>query len=272
METFTKELSVKINNISISYEDAGSGKIPLIFIHGFPFDKSTWQPQIDALKNTNRVIAYDIRGFGNSTTDNEIASMDLFANDLVSFMDALEINKAIVCGFSMGGYILMNAIGRFPERFEAIILSDTQCVADSNEASENRYKTIKQIEENGLDEFAENFIKNVFSKKTLDNKKELVDEIKSLILATPVQSITSALHAMAQRRESCSILKNLSIPALIVCGSDDKLTPAEQSEFMHKAIAGSQIYIIKDAGHLSNLEQPEEFTAHIHNFLPGFLS
>src|SRR4051812_26378965 len=122
MELLEKELSININGITISYTDSGNSSIPLIFIHGFPFDKSTWEPQITALKNTTRVIAYDIRGFGNSTSDNEPASIDLFANDLIAFMDALKISKAIVCGLSMGGYILMNAIGRSPERFEAVIL------------------------------------------------------------------------------------------------------------------------------------------------------
>jgi 3-oxoadipate enol-lactonase len=126
-----KNLYVDINGITICYDDFGKGLLPIIFIHGFPFDKSSWQPQLDFLRQTHRVIAYDIRGFGNSTSGKEKESIRLFADDLIQFMDALEIDKAIVCGLSMGGYILLNAAFRYPERFEAIVLSDTQCIADS---------------------------------------------------------------------------------------------------------------------------------------------
>jgi 3-oxoadipate enol-lactonase len=272
MKAPEKALTIQVNGITIAYEDSGKGTIPIIFIHGFPFNKTTWKPQVKALKSTYRVISYDIRGFGKSTTNNEAASMDLFANDLIAFMDALEIPKAIVCGLSMGGYIVMNAVSRCPERFEAIILSDTQCIADSNDAKEKRYQTIEQIKAEGLTHFAENFIKTVFCKKTLAHKKELVEEVKQIILATPVQSIASTLHALAQRRESCALLKTISVPALIICGKDDTLAPLPQSESLLSIIPGSQLQTIRDAGHLSNLEQPDEFTAHIHNFLPGFLS
>ena len=107
-------------------------------------------------------ISYDIRGFGKSTAGAEKFSIGLFADDLIGLMDALQIDKAVVCGLSMGGYILLNAVNRYPERFEAIILSDTQCIADSPEAKVKRYKTIQQIEAGGLNDFAEAFVKNIF--------------------------------------------------------------------------------------------------------------
>ena len=114
---------IDIDGITISFDDFGKSDIPIIFIHGFPFDKSSWQPQITFFKHTHRVIAYDIRGFGASTAGTEKASISLFADDLVHFMDRMQIEKAIVCGLSMGGYILLNAVKRFPTRFEAIILA-----------------------------------------------------------------------------------------------------------------------------------------------------
>ena len=202
METMHKQNSVTLHGINISYEEAGKGEIPVIFIHGFPFDKSTWQPQIESLKKNYRVIAYDIRGFGGSDLGEETISIDLFASDLIQFMDALNIKKAIVCGLSMGGYIVMNAVSRFPERFEAIILSDTQCIADSEENKEKRYKTIDQINKEGLEKFAGSFVQNVFCKETLENKKELVDEVKHLILKTSPETITGTLKALAERRET----------------------------------------------------------------------
>ena len=129
---------ISVNGATICYDDFGTGALPVIFLHGFPFDKSSWQPQMEFLRNTYRVIALDIRGFGKSTSGNETKSMSLFADDLIKFMDGLEIDKAIVCGLSMGGFILLNAANRFPERFKALVLCDTQCIADSPEAKEKR--------------------------------------------------------------------------------------------------------------------------------------
>jgi 3-oxoadipate enol-lactonase len=272
MERMTKDLSIRVNGITVSYEDTGTGKVPIIFIHGFPFSKSSWQPQVDFLKKHNRVIAYDIRGFGGSSLGEEVVSIDLFATDLIQFMDALKIEKAIVCGLSMGGYILMNAVARFPERFEAIILSDTQCIADSTENKEKRYNTIEQIEKEGLDKFAEAFVQNVFCKHTLEHKKEVVEETKNLILKTSPETITATLKALAERRESCTNLKSVSIPALIICGKEDNVTPLSQSELLNNSLKNSTLRPIDNAGHLSNLEQPDIFNEHIHNFLPGFLS
>jgi pimeloyl-ACP methyl ester carboxylesterase len=271
MHTAIKEHRIHVNGITISYDDKGKG-MPIIFIHGFPFNKSAWQPQLEYLQKFYRVIAYDIRGFGNSTLGDEVTSIDLFATDLVQFMDALKIQKAIVCGLSMGGYILMNAVSRFPDRFEAIILSDTQCGADSAEAREKRYKTIEQIEARGIDEFAANYVQNIFTKKTLENRKEIVEEVKNMILSTSPRTISATLKALAERRESCNLLKRVSVPAMILCGKDDTVTPLSQSELLFNTLQGSRMHTIQNAGHMANLEEPEIFNDHIHTFLPGIVS
>src|SRR5688572_16597599 len=100
-------LKIEVNGTTICYDDFGTGTVPIIFLHGFPFNKSSWQPQMEFLKNTYRVIAYDIRGFGESTSGEDLKGMSLFADDLMKFMEALKIEKAIVCGLSMGGFILL---------------------------------------------------------------------------------------------------------------------------------------------------------------------
>ena len=167
----------------------------------------------------------------------------------------------------MGGYILMNAVNRYPNRFEAIILSDTQCIADSPEAKEKRRKTIEQIQAYGVTEFASTFVEAVFCKETLSNKIELVKRIKDIILATPQETIVETLNALAQRHEMCSVLGKINIPALIICGKEDMVTPVIQSEFLLNKITNSTFHSISKAGHLSNLEQPEEFNEHLNNFI-----
>jgi 3-oxoadipate enol-lactonase len=266
MQLSTAKFKV-INGANICYDDFGEGETPIIFIHGFPFDKSSWQTQLDFLRKTNRVIAYDIRGFGNSTGGQDKISIQLFANDLIKFMDTLAIKTAIVCGLSMGGYILLNAVHQYPERFKAIILSDTQCLADSAEAKDKRMQTIAKIETDGLQNFADGFIKNIFCKESIENKKGLVASIKNIMLNTPPQTITDTLMALAQRAETCSALKQITVPALLLCGSEDKITPPEQAEFMHSNISDSTFYIINNAGHMANMEQPDVFNKHVVEFI-----
>ena len=262
-----QNLFAEINNFTVSYYDVGESSVPIIFLHGFPFDKSMWNEQVDALKATNRVIALNIRGFGKSTDEKSILDIALFANDLILYMDHLNINKAIICGLSMGGFIALNALKRFPERFEALILCDTQCVADTAEIKANRYKAIEQINSEGTTDFNEKFIKNVFHPDSLIEKKEAVKNVRKIVFANSKQIITAGITALAERSETCSNLDNIRIPTLIICGREDEVTPLEQSEFMHQNIEGSILNIIENAGHVSNLEHPNEFNKHLINFL-----
>ncbi|MEO6189089.1 MAG: alpha/beta hydrolase [Saprospiraceae bacterium] len=266
-----QNLFIELNNFIISYNDTGEGSMPIIFLHGYPFDKTMWHAQLDYLKSSHRVIACDIRGFGTSTDEESLLSIDLFAEDLRCFMDKLNIKKAVLCGLSMGGYITLNAVKRFPERFEALILCDTQCIADSNEVKEKRYKTIEQIKLDGVATFNEAFIKSVFHTDSLTNRKELVETLRSVVCANTPTIMMAGLTALAERTESCSSLESIRIPTLIICGSEDVLTPVAQSEFMHKHIKGSILKIIENAGHVSNLEHPDEFNMYLLAFLNKLL-
>ncbi|MFZ1593264.1 MAG: alpha/beta hydrolase [Chitinophagales bacterium] len=260
-------LILNINNLNLSYDDVGEGNIPIIFLHGFPFDKSMWAKQLDFFATTNRVIAIDIRGFGKSTDESTPLSIDLFSDDLMLFMNQMKISKAIICGLSMGGFIALNAQARFPDRFEAIILCDTQCIADTIEVKLNRYKTIDEIALNGTLNFNEAFIKKVFCKNSFTNKQEIVTQLRSVVMANPEQIIINGLKALAERSETCSTLSEINIPTLIICGREDEVTPLEQSEFLHTSIKASVLHIIDNAGHVSNIEQPEEFNNEISKFL-----
>jgi len=262
-----QNLLTEVNNFTISYNDVGEGKIPVIFLHGFPFDKSMWKGQLDSLNSSYRLIACDIRGFGKSTDEETPLSIDLFSEDLIAFLDKLNIKKAIVCGLSMGGFIALNAIKKFPERFEALILCDTQCIADTTEVKENRYKAIDQINRDGVSIFNEKFIKSVFHPNSLTNKTELVENLSTVVFTNSKEIIIAGITALAGRPETCSSLSAIGIPTLIICGREDSVTPLVQSEFMHEHIEGSNLKIIDNAGHVSNLEQPDEFNKYLRNFL-----
>lgn len=269
METLNQgfNLTIPVNNFHLSYDDVGEGSTPIICLHGFPFDKTMWKVQLDFLKSKYRIIACDIRGFGKSTDEESHLSIDLFSEDLIAFMNELNIDKAIICGLSMGGFIALNAMKRFPDRFEKLILCDTQCIADTPEVKEKRYNIIEDINNNGVTNFNEGFIKSVFHKDSLSNKKNLVEKLRGVVFANSENIIKKGLIALAERTETCLSLNEITIPTLIICGREDEVTPLVQSESMLSNIKGSILHVIENAGHVSNLEQPQEFNEQLLNFL-----
>jgi len=267
LESKGYDLTIEVNDFDLSYDDVGKGEIPFIFLHGFPFNKNMWRNQLEFLKSTNRAIACDIRGFGESRDEETSLSIDMFAEDLIKFMGKMDIKKAILCGLSMGGFIALNAMKRFPDRFEALILCDTNCLADTEESKQKRYNIIDEIAVSGVADFNESFIKSVFHPNTFNYKKEIVDNLRSVVFSNSRNIITMGLSALAERTETCSFLNKISIPTLIICGREDEVTPLAQSEFMHDNIDHSELGILDNAGHVSNLEKPHEFNQLILSFL-----
>jgi len=259
---------VSVNDLIVSYIDEGFTNSPtIIFIHGFPLNKLMWEKQIKQFKENYRVIAYDIRGHGNTDVGNDNFSIDFFVYDLIGLMDALRIEKAILCGFSMGGYIALNAIENHPERFSALLLCDTNCAADSSETKEKRMKTIEFIRENGLEQYAEDSQEKLFAPISFSNHIKEMAVVREMIVKTSKQTLYKTLHALAERSETCTNLHKINVPVLIMVGKDDVITPPEVALMMHEKIKGSIVHIINHAGHVSNMENPKEFNNHLAEFL-----
>lgn len=259
---------ILIDNNQTAYIESGDvNKLPLIFLHGFPFNKLMWENQLLELKTDYRCIAYDVRGHGESEAGEVGFSIPLFAEDLVAFMDALKIEKAVIVGLSMGGYIAMTAIKKYSNRFSGLVLCDTQCAADTQEGKEKRKKTIGFIERNGLEVYAEESLKNLFASASFETKQQAVSFIHNTILNTPAPTICSTLQALANRNETCSLLPQINFPVLILVGAEDKITSPETAQKMQGLIRGSELVIIPKAGHLSNLENPTRFNLSLKEFL-----
>jgi len=259
--------SILVNNNQTSYLESGDvDKLPLIFVHGFPFNKLMWENQLLELKSDYRCIAYDVRGHGNSEAGEVDFSVALFAEDLIAFMDALQIEKAVIIGLSMGGYIAMNAIEKHSNRFAGLVLCDTQCAADTAEGKEKRKKTIGFIERHGLEVYAEESLTNLFASASFETKQHAVSFIHNTILNTPASTVCRTLHALADRKEACSLLPQINFPVLILVGAEDKITSPEAARKM-QGLIGSELVIIDEAGHLSNLENSTQFNFHLKEFL-----
>jgi 3-oxoadipate enol-lactonase len=263
-----EEKKIYVNDLQVSYLEEGSPTgFPLIFIHGFPFNKWMWKKQLLSIKESYRLIAYDVRGHGETEAGSPAFSVSQFGDDLICLMDELHIEKAIVAGLSMGGYIALNAILKNPDRFTGLLLCDTQCGADTAEGKEKRKKTIDFIKRNGLTVYAQESLKNLFAPASLERKMDEVLFIEETILKSKPESICLTLQALADRKETCTSLSKLNVPVAILVGLEDKVTPPEIAEKMHQSITGSTFHIIEEAGHLSNLENPEMFNEQILKFL-----
>jgi 3-oxoadipate enol-lactonase len=261
----------EINGNKVSYFDEGHGDIPVVFLHGFPFSKNMWEPQLEVLKESYRVIAYDVRGHGSSDAGTAEFTISQFAHDFILFLDALRIPQAVVCGLSMGGYIALHAIEKAPERFAALVLADTQCFADTDAAREKRKKAIDSIREKGMTPYAEESVKNLFAPASLIDKPEAVNRIRHTIAQASDDNVTKTLMALAARKDTCNVLPAITCPVLILVGSEDKVTPIEAARKMHELVPGSHLQTIEGAGHVSNLENPETFNTALEAFLHSLL-
>jgi 3-oxoadipate enol-lactonase len=264
-----EELFIEVNGTRMCYTDSLHGEMTVIFVHGFPFDKSMWQPQVRTLKKDYRVITYDIRGFGRSEIGNLPADIDLFARDLLEFINALDIKDVVICGHSIGGYILMTAVNLNLKKIKGLILCDTQCIADSEEMKRSMLELIPGIEKNGPETFVDNIIDNAFSKATPARNDDIITRAKQTAHTTSVKTLTHSLTALSLRHETCNGLKTLTVPVLVLCGKEDNIMPVSRSEFIFNALKNAQLKVIENAGYLPNLEQPEVFNGHILSFLQG---
>lgn len=257
-----------LNGVPFYYIDEGSHTAPsIIFLHGFPFSHEMWTNQINLLKKDFRAVAYDIRGHGKSYVGEGQFTIEHHVDDLIALLDYLKIEKTIIVGLSMGGYITLRALERNPQRFIAAVLCDTKSEADTNEGKLKRFESIKGVRDHGSEVFAEAFVKNVFAAETFRTNPDAISLIKKIISATPPLSIVGTLLALAARTDTTPSLSNITIPTLILVGEHDVTTPPAQSYMMHEKIAGSEMHIIPKAAHMSNLENPEVFNRHLLAFL-----
>jgi len=257
-----------LNNIPFWYVEEGNpNAMPVIFLHGFPFSHEMWSEQIASVARHYRAIAYDIRGHGKSYVGEAQFTIEHHVDDLFGLMDIWKIEKAVLVGLSMGGYIALRALERNQQRFRAAVLCDTKSEADTNEGKLKRFDSMKFVREHGSEAFAETFVKNVFAPESFTTKPEAIRRITKIIAATPPLSIAGTLLALAARTDTTASLPSITIPTLILVGEKDATTPPAASQAMHEKSPHSELHIIPNAAHMSNLENPTEFNRHLLAFL-----
>jgi 3-oxoadipate enol-lactonase len=246
---------------------AGDLQGALVLIHGFPLSARMWTTQLELAGLGWRVVAPQLRGFDGPPAGDAATSVDEYAADVIDLLDALGIEQAVIGGLSMGGYITFAMFRHAPGYFRGMILADTRAEADTVEAAEGRKRLIQLVRQQGAPAAAEEMLPRLVGPSTRANRPEVVDAIRNLILSNSPDTIAGALTALMTRPDSTPLLSQVHCPTLVVVGDEDALTPRPCSEAIQRGIAGAELAIVSQAGHLSNMEQPAAFNLAIARFL-----
>jgi pimeloyl-ACP methyl ester carboxylesterase len=253
---------VEVNGIRLAYSDTQSGAPVVLLVHGFPLNRSMWDPQLGTLRGAGlRVIAPDLRGFGVSEAGPPgPLTMDLHADDLVGLLDALAVVEPVIyVGLSMGGYVGFALWRRHPERVRAFVLADTRASADTPAGREDRARMAREAERLGSPQPAIDSMLPRFFSPHLPRGSVVEQLVVGMMAASSARAVADGARGLAQRAESFSILPTITVPTLVIVGEHDQLTPPSDSEAIASAVPGSQLVTIDQAGHMSNMENPQAF-------------
>ena len=265
-------MDATLNGVRIAYHDRGRRHgTALLLIHGFPLDHRMWAPQLVGLSADVRVIAPDLRGFGRSEVTPEPLTMEQHADDLAALLDHLALERAVVVGLSMGGYIAFAFWRRHRERVQALVLLDTRAEPDAPQAKASRDSAVAKVRQAGSAAIAGEMLPRLLAPANLSNRR-IADRAQTMMAEQPVEGVAGALAGLRDRADSRPTLPTISVPTLVLVGEHDALTPPADAAAMAAAIPGARLVVVPRAGHLSTLENPRAVNRAIRDFLAGNLN
>jgi pimeloyl-ACP methyl ester carboxylesterase len=239
---------------------------PVVLLHAFPLNATLWRPQVEAWPVGWRVVTPDLPGFG-ASSEPPTATMDDMARGILRILDGLGIQRAVIGGLSMGGYLTLALYRLAPERFSGMILADTRATPDSEEQKAGRRKMIATVRDQGPPAIADEMLPKLLGATSQRERPALAGTVRDMIEGNTAAAIAGALQAIRGRPDSTPLLPSIAVPTLVLCGDEDVLTPPSDSEALHRGIRGSRLVMLPRAGHLSNIEAPEAFSAALQDFL-----
>ncbi len=254
--------------MKLAFSDTRSAPI-LVLLHGFPLSREMWVGQVESLGGLCRVITPDLRGHGQSDSPDGAYTMDEMADDVVELLDGLEIKQPVLLGgLSMGGYVALSLVLRYPDRVRGLILSDTRAAADTPEAAQGREDTARDVlRESSARRMIETMVPRLFSKLTREKQPQRVEAMLAIMEGTSPKGIAGALRGMAIRPDRRGDLKLIKVPTLVLVGEDDVISPPAEAREIAKSIANARLEIIPGAGHLAPYENPTPTNTAIIRFL-----
>ena len=257
--------TIKMNGVDLSYTERGRG-MPLVLLHAFPVDSRVWAAQIEALSGKFRVIAPDFRGFGQSKSSDTF-SMDSLAEYVHGLLEAIRAVPCVLAGISMGGYVALSYVRKYPTELRGLILVDTKAEGDTAEQKEARQKMVELVRAKGAAAVADQMIPRMLAPDAASTRPEQARALREMIEDCPPLTIEHGLLAMRDRPDRSPILPSIAVPTLIVVGDADAITPVSMAESMKGQIPHAELSVIPGAGHLSPLEQPAQVSRAIEQFM-----
>ncbi|PRX48634.1 pimeloyl-ACP methyl ester carboxylesterase [Prauserella shujinwangii] len=257
----------EVNGIRMGYDDEGEGDV-LVLVHGHPFDRSMWRPQAEHLGGAGfRVIAPDLRGYGESTVVPGTTPLETFARDITALLDHLGVDRFLLGGLSMGGQIVLELHRLFAGRIRALVLADTSAPAETAEGKVARRVLADRLLREGMDPYAAEVLPKMVAPHNIRALPAVADHVLGMMRATSPEGAAAALRGRAERPDYVAMLGRVTVPTLVVVGTEDEFTPVEVAEFTHRHVPGSRLAVIEGAAHLPNLERPAEFNRVLGEFL-----
>lgn len=256
------------NGVDIAFDDYHGIGHPVLFIHGHPFNRSMWQPQVNALRGKHRVITPDLRGYGDSGRSSESATtLETFAADLVALLDYLQIAQACIVGLSMGGQVAMEFARAYPERTSSVVLAATFARAETTEGVEARNRMADLLLSEGMAVPGCEMLPKLVGKTSMKAMPEIAADVYRMIASTDPHGAASALRGRAMRRDYSGFLSTIRVPTLVVVGTEDAFTTVDEAADMHHRISRSRLEVFENVGHMPNLEDAPRFNEALRNLL-----
>ncbi|MGO1052552.1 alpha/beta fold hydrolase [Crossiella sp. CA198] len=253
--------------MELSFDDQGAGE-PVVLVHGHPFDRSMWRPQVEHLTAGGlRVITPDLRGYGQSPVVPGVTGLDVFAADLAELLDRLGVERFVLGGLSMGGQIVLECYRQFPHRIRGLLLADTFAEAETVEGRADRNAQADRLLREGMDGYATEVLARMVAPRTIEEQPEVAAHVLRMMRAAPPEGAAAALRGRAERPDYLPLLPTITVPTLVVVGSADEFTPVRDARTIQQGILDASLTIIDGAGHLPNLERPAEFNAALDRLL-----
>ena len=253
--------------VALHVRETGSGRA-VVLLHAFPLSSAMWLSQRESLSGSCRVVTPDQRGFGGSPLGDDAPSLDAVADDVAALVDSLGLERIVLGGISMGGYVAMAFLRRHADRVAALILADTKATADPPAARANRERIAAAVTADGASTvLVDEVLPTLLGATTAAERPHVTGRVKALVQAAPAPAVAWAQRAMAARPDSFDTLRATPVPTLVVVGAEDTLSPPADARAMADAMTGARLEILPRAGHLSAMECPEEFNAAVLSFL-----
>ena len=255
----------RTSGVAMSYRALGEGD-PLVLLHAFPLNGRMFESQMTAFSGSHRVVAPDYPGFGRSPRTPAQPDVRYYAEGLRGLLDRLHLDRVVLGGLSMGGYVAFQCMRLFPERVSALVLANTRPEPDSEKMREARNEMALSVAREGVEALVDLQMERLLAPDSL-NDDDLVKNVRAMILESSPEGAVAALGAMRERPDSTPLLGEIGVPTLVVGGEEDGISSPEVMSAMAAKIPEAHHVTIPRAGHLSNLEDPEGFNAALNKFL-----